>query len=120
MNILDDVSHEAKVSVEQPLTYHIADWIHKVQSAFNRSTPATADALLSDPIVEWNKYSRLMTLVHYETKELPGNELDFVCTIKTQKVVDANEQTLVFCSDDVPSRIKLSRDHAAGTLKETI
>jgi hypothetical protein len=102
ISILDEVTHVASVSVEKQLVHHLADWIHKVQCAHHRNSPANIAALEKDPLVDWPVYSRLLTVLAYETA---GNS--FSCHVKLKPGIDPHERELAFTDKDMPSQVKL-------------
>lgn len=104
VDIMDAAILSPSVSVEQQLIRHIADWAHKVQSAYRRGAPRTADELLIEPNVEWKVYSRLFELVSFVPE---GGS--FTCTIKLNASVDSSSRTLAFTGEDVPSKLVLPK-----------
>jgi hypothetical protein len=102
LDILDRVTQTIKVSVEKQIIHHLADWIHKVQSAFRRNAPSDTLALENDPVVEWKVYSRLLTIISFTTN---GN--GFVCRVKLNSIIDPHEREISFTSLDVPTCVAL-------------
>ncbi len=102
IDILDDVTRSTSVSVEKQLVHHLADWVHKVQSAYRRNAPTTATALEKDPLVDWPVYSRLFSLTSFEVK---GG--GFVCRVKCRRGIDPDEREVSFTDQDVPTRVVL-------------
>lgn len=102
LDILDRVAPTLKVSVEKQIVHHLADWVHKVQSAFRRNAPSDTLALENDPFVEWEVYSRLFKIISFTT-----SDNDFVCRIKLNSIIDPHEREIEFTSLDVPTRVVL-------------
>lgn len=102
IDVLDRVTQTIKVSVEKQIVHHLADWVHKVQSAYRRNSPSNLLALENDPFVDWKVYSRLLTLVSFQSD---GN--GFVCRIKLKPTIDPHEREVSFTAQDVPTLVAL-------------
>lgn len=100
IRILDGVTRVGRVSVDQQLVHHLADWVHKVQSAFKRNAPADIPALEKDPVVEWKVYSRLLTLLAYD-----ATGTGFTCRVKFKPIIDQWEREITFTDRDVPTHV---------------
>jgi hypothetical protein len=102
IEILDRVTQTIRVSVEKQLVHHLADWVHKVQSAHRRNAPVNNLALENDPYVDWKVYSRLLTLISFQPD---GN--GFVCRIRLKAIIDPHEREISFSAQNVPTRVVL-------------
>jgi len=101
VKVLDKCTKTVEYESEREafLKKYIADWIHKVQSIFDRDGIESVESLKNNPDIEWeDKFSDLLKINSFESK----SDDDFKCTIKLRSKFNP-QQPLTFNSKENPT-----------------
>lgn len=110
IDILDEAIKSEEININSYLTHTIRDWIHKVQSAYNRDEIKNIESFKRNAIVEWNIHSRVFDLLDFSL-----NEDGFVCKIKLKSIIDPDEHNIEFHNKSNVQEIKLEENQNPAT-----
>lgn len=102
VKILDNATGSMVPDLAAHLNHLIADWIHMVQKAVVRGEVKDANSLVASPFVQWNDYSRIFELVHFEKKPM-----GFTCRVRLKANVDPRQREVQFDEKVVPASYQL-------------
>lgn len=103
ISILDEASEINEINMDLYIEYTVADWVHKVQSAFIRGEILDKKSLENNPSLNLKSYSRIFDILDFSK-----NSDGFICRIKIKKKIDLKEREVKFNDKSVPTKIKLN------------
>lgn len=101
---LDEAINPKEIDLDLYVTYAVRDWIHEVQSAFNRGEIKDGESLKRNTRVDWQTHSRIFDLLEFST-----NRDGFTCRIKLKPLVDPGERETAFDNRDSAANYQLEK-----------